>query len=141
VELNHVKTVEDVKVLGSVQEVALKIEEVINPLKISANSYEELLEILLLLQKKWVEFIDSPFVSDEKKYIFLLTEVDGEKRNEKLGITDDLYENPELAKKWFQSVRAKVHPDKCPDKSGKAFQILKDIYNVLIDNREGDADE
>ncbi|WP_052380030.1 MULTISPECIES: DnaJ domain-containing protein [unclassified Pseudoalteromonas] len=73
------------------------------------------------------------FKSDRDRILFLLLEVDGKLRNQQLGITSEMYENPEVAKKWYKSLSNKVHPDKNPNepKSAEAFDRLKDLYNKI----------
>ena len=82
---------------------------------------------------------DEYFKSDRDRIVFLLLEVDGERRNALLGITDEMYENKKLAKKWYKKTALIVHPDK---KNGNidAFNELKELYLVMTDSDEVDCD-
>lgn len=73
------------------------------------------------------------FKSDLDRILFLLLEVDGKRRNELLGITSEMYENKEAAKKWYKSLSFKIHPDKNPDdpRAAEAFDKLKGIYDKI----------
>lgn len=73
------------------------------------------------------------FKSDLDRILFLLLEVDGKRRNELLGITSEMYENKEVAKKWYKSLSFKIHPDKNPDdpRAAEAFDKLKGIYDKM----------
>ncbi|MDD9176050.1 DnaJ domain-containing protein [Aliivibrio sp. S2TY2] len=73
------------------------------------------------------------FKSDRDRILFLLLEVDGKRRNQQLGITSEMYENPEVAKKWYKTLATKVHPDKNPNepKAAEAFDKLKNLYSKI----------
>ena len=102
------------------------------PLNTNANTYEELLEVINCLKKNWVGFSDEFFVNKSKKYEYILTKLEGKKRNELLGITDQMYENQELAKKWFKNIAKYIHPDtEGIDKD--AFIVLKKLYDTMIE--------
>ncbi|HEY8034661.1 MAG TPA: hypothetical protein VIF37_03625 [Methylobacter sp.] len=135
-EIHKAESIEDLKSIGTIDEIVSQINHIVAPFKLDAESYEEILKATRLLKEKWCDFKTGPFISEEEKYIFLLTEMDGEKRSEKLGLTDQHYEDKELAKRWFRSIASKIHPDKSSNKDGKAFKALKDIYDILIDYDE-----
>ncbi|NVN47534.1 hypothetical protein HW542_12055 [Asaia spathodeae] len=71
-----------------------------------------------------------PFVSDEKKFVFYLTKLEGKQRNLFLGITDDMYKNKEKAKKWYWKISKIIRPDL--SKNSDAFNELKKLYDVMI---------
>jgi hypothetical protein len=135
-KIRYADSIEDLKTIGTIDEIVAKINHLVAPLKFEAKSYEEVLQAVYVLKEKWIDFIDGPFVSDEGKFLFLLTQMDGEKRNDLLGITDQHYEDKELARRWFKSIAGKIHPDKSSDKEGLAFKALQDLYNILTDYEE-----
>ena len=61
-----------------------------------------------------------------------MTKLEGKQRNNLLGLTDEHYENKEVAKKWYKEIANYVHPDKAGNEI--AFQELKKIYDVLIED-------
>ncbi|MCW8346026.1 DnaJ domain-containing protein [Vibrio sp. ZSDZ65] len=72
------------------------------------------------------------FKSENDRILFLLLEVDGKRRNQLLGITSEMYEDEEAAKKWYKSLSNKVHPDKNDDpRAAEAFDKLKQLYNKV----------
>lgn len=72
------------------------------------------------------------FKSENDRILFLLLEVDGKRRNQLLGITSEMYENEDAAKKWYKSLSNKVHPDKNNDpRAAEAFNKLKQLYNKV----------
>lgn len=134
-ELKEVNTIEELKVIGSVQEIITIIEEIIKPLKIQATTYEEIFGVITLLKSKWSDFIDGYFKDKQEEYIFYLTELEGKQRNKKLGITDRMYEDKTMAKKWYNSIAKKVHPDKCcsMENANNAFNVLNEIYKIMCE--------
>ena len=81
---------------------------------------------------KLLESGDGYFISEPEKYIFALTNLDGEKRAELLGISEDMYMYKNKAKQWRDSIASKIHPDKCshPD-ANKAMMKLNELYNSM----------
>ncbi|AMF95359.1 hypothetical protein AL536_18270 [Vibrio fluvialis] len=73
------------------------------------------------------------FKSQKDKLMFLLLEVDGKRRNQLLGITPDMYDDSQAAKKWYKSLSVQVHPDKNPGykDAAKAFDKLNELYNMM----------
>ena len=78
---------------------------------------------------------------DEKSfYVFCLTRVDGKKRNCVIGITDEMYENKELAKKWYHTVIKGIGHISDDDTDAKeAFLTLRSLYETMIDVEDEDA--
>ena len=140
-ELMNICTLDELKEFGTIDEIKAKIEEIISPLKISSNSFEELLEVILTLKNKWVDIIEGPFISKKEEYIFYLTELDGKNRIRKLGITDKHYEDKEIARKWYRNIAKIVHPDKNNSKNDEAFKILNELYKIMTDESGDEADE
>lgn len=50
------------------------------------------------------------FKSKQAEYLFYLTKLEGKQRNNLLGLTDEHYENKEVAKKWYKEIANYVHP-------------------------------
>ncbi|MEZ9169304.1 DnaJ domain-containing protein [Vibrio cyclitrophicus] len=73
------------------------------------------------------------FKSPKDKLMFLLLEVDGKRRNQLLGITPDMYDDNQAAKKWYKSLSLQVHPDKNPgdEDAAKAFDKLKELHTMM----------
>ena len=107
--------------------------------------YKELIEIVKLLQDKWKDFEkDDYFKNERSKYLFCLTEVDGEKRNKYIGLTDNLYHDPELAKEWYYKISKILNPNANPTNKviAEAFNNLKKLYDVIKSGfEEDDSDE
>ena len=97
-KFSNIEDISQLEVLGSKEMIRNEINELIFPLNTNANTYKELLE------KNWIGFTDEFFVNESKKYGYILTKLEGERRNELLGITDQMYENQELTKKWYKNV-------------------------------------
>jgi hypothetical protein len=140
-ELKDIKTLDELKELGTIEEIKTKVEDTISPIKISANSFEELLEVIFVLKEKWIGLVEGPFVSKEAEYIYYLTELDGKNRTKKLGITDKHYVDKDTAKKWYREIAKLVHPDKNNSNDNKAFEVLTELYKVMTDESEDEADE
>ncbi|GAB6264515.1 DnaJ domain-containing protein [Photobacterium sp. R1] len=73
------------------------------------------------------------FKSRKDKLMFLLLEVDGKRRNQLLGITPNMYDDGQAAKKWYKSLSLQVHPDKNPgdENAAKAFDKLNELYTMM----------
>jgi len=74
------------------------------------------------------------FKSKQAEYLFYLTKLEGKQRNDLLGLTDEHYENKELAKKWYRKIAHDIHPDK--GGNNEAFNTLNKIYQILIEEEE-----
>lgn len=137
-EIEKIRSTEDLRKSGSVSDWAKRIKELIHPLTIEANTYDELFEIVSCLQKNWLALIKGPFVSRQAEFVYYLCKLEGKQRNLALGITDDHYEDKEKAKKWYRELAQIVHPDKGGDAT--AFKVLKKLYNVMVDVKEDDGE-
>ncbi len=126
------KSISELIELGPVEDLVAQLEAEISPLKIEADSYEALFDAIRKLRINWVPFLEGPFLSEQKKYIYLLTKLEGKERNVALGITEKHYEDKAAAKKWFKKIANHVHPDKGGD--DKAFVIAKGLYDVMVDD-------
>ncbi|MCS4250766.1 hypothetical protein [Pseudomonas sp. BIGb0164] len=142
-EIIEAKSVDDLEKIGSVEFLRSQLDEAVAPLKVSANSYNEIFDLIKALKQKWLPFSDQVFTSERQQVIYYLVDHDGEQRNDLLGITDEMYEDPDAAKKWFrklaQTIRADINMDA---RSVKAFQVLQDIRSNLVDDEAfGGGDE
>ncbi|MDN7755140.1 hypothetical protein [Burkholderia gladioli] len=135
--LKEVECADDLQRFGSAADVRALLEAEVAPLKVTAETYEQLYEVVTVLKQKWVEFLPGPFVSEEAEFVYYLTELEGEKQLEALGITEQHFSDQKAAKKWFKSIAQKVHSDKKRG-SDEAFAKLKEIYNVLTFRGESD---
>lgn len=136
--IRNIKNIEELKNLGSIEEIITTIEELIQPIKIKATSYEELLECIQTLQCKWIDFQEDEFFkSEESKYLFCLTKVDGKKRNQVIGLTDELYDDKDKAKNWYWRIVKIIRPNvNNNDKTKSAFNELKKLYDHIIQSFE-----
>lgn len=134
-DLGQIATIDDLKKVGSIDDIINIIEDFIKPIKINATSYEELFEYTSFLQNKLKEDSeDIYFKNNRSKYLFCLTQVDGEKRNVVIGLTDDLYENKDKANEWYKKIVKIIRPDINVDEITKAaFKELKDLYDNIMD--------
>ncbi|MEG1132156.1 MAG: hypothetical protein RSD77_07550 [Romboutsia sp.] len=137
-KIKNIATIEDLKKLGSIEVIIEIIEEIIKPIKIKATSYEDLFEYIKVLQHNWIDFgADEFFKSEESKYLFCLTQVDGKKRNAVIGLTDDLYDDKSLAKKWYRNIAKIIRSDiKTDDKTKNAFNELHKLYKTIMSSFE-----
>lgn len=128
-------SVHDLEKIGNLDFLLSELEEAVAPLKVNANSYADFLALLEILKEKWLPFSEQVFTSERQQVIYYLIEHDGKKRNDLLGITDEMYENPDAAKKWFRRLVKIIRPDINTDsRSAQAFQALHDIRSNLVDD-------
>lgn len=137
-ELEKIRSIEELRETGNIPDLVKQIEKVISPLTIEADTYDELFNVVICLQKNWLPFSKGPFISKQAELIYYLTELEGKQRNRAMGITDEHYEDTTIAKKWYKEVSQLVHPDKGGDAT--AFNVLRKIYEVMVDVKE-DEDE
>ncbi|WP_394887031.1 hypothetical protein [Clostridium butyricum] len=139
-EIENVKTIDELKKVGSIDSIINIIEDVIKPIKIRAKSYEELFEYTQFLQQKYKEASEEIFFKNERdKYLFCLTQVDGEKRNKVIGLTDELYDNKDLAVSWHRKIVKVLRQDINDDELTKeAFNELEKLYRNIMECFEED---
>jgi len=137
-QLKNVMSVDDLRELGSVGEIKEELEKEISPLKIDANSYEDIFEIILELRRNWVPFIRGPFISKQLEYAYYLTKLEGKQRTLALGIDDRHYKDKDVARRWYKKIANIVHPDKGGE--NLAFTELRKLYDVMIED-DGTGDE
>lgn len=73
--------------------------------------------------------MDSPFISKGHEYNFYLTKLEGQQRNKLLNITDHHYDNPKLAKQWYDTILHHI----TPLKDINAQNILLKLYKILVE--------
>ncbi|QXG47477.1 hypothetical protein [Pseudomonas viridiflava] len=137
-KISEIRSIENLEALGPVAEVRQKLEEIVSPLKVEANSYQDLFSVVQTLQKKWVDFVPGPFVNRKAEVVFYLTRLDGEVRNRLLGLTEEHFRDPKLARKWHHSMRALAHSDR-EGGNDDAYIALEKIWSIV--NYAGDEDE
>ena len=134
-KIENIKSIEDLENSGSITDWIVYLRNLIKPLTIEEiETYTELFEIVRAIQKNWLPVIDGPFISKQAEIIYYLTELDGKKRAEKLGLNDEHYNDKAKAKIWYQKLSNLVHPDKGGNK--EAFSTLKKIYDTITDVEE-----
>src|SRR5690554_6823149 len=101
-ELYEVSSVGELKKLGELSELIIRLEKIVFPLKVPADSYEELLAVISTLKENWLPFKKGYFVSKRAEYIYYLLEHEGERREKLLGIDDEIYSDKKVAKKWYK---------------------------------------
>jgi len=78
---------------------------------------------------------DKYFKSIKHRYIFALTELDGEIRAKILGITKELYNDKKKAKKWRDKLTVLLHPDVCNiEGAEKAMAKINELYERMIED-------
>ncbi len=130
--LNDLKKAENANELheyGELEEVVKAIKK--DPCMCSREitSWDEAFSALTELKK-----FDCIFVSDNAKYVFALSCLEGKTRNHFIALTDDLYDDKEKAEKWYKALSKKVHPDQNPDNqelAQKAFSKLQELYSRI----------
>jgi len=133
-EIENIQSIEDLSDSGNISDLVKEIKTLISPLTIEVNTYDELFKIVMCLQKNWLPLIKGPFISRQAEVVYYLSKLEGKQRNLALGISDDLYDDPEKAKKWFRELAQLVHPDK--GGTATAFKVLKKLYDVMVDVKE-----
>lgn len=133
-----VPNADSLEALGTVAQLRQDLQKIVSPLKVEAETYDDLFEVVQMLKEKWVDAIPGPFVSRRAEAIFYLTKLDGEIRNQLLGLTDQHFVDPALARSWYRSLRQLVHSGR-PGGSHEAFIALQKLYSII--SFEGDEDE
>lgn len=133
-DLKSVTNIESLKKLGTISDIVKKLNEIVAPLTIEATTYGELYKVFQCLWEKWSDFRKGPFIDESAEYTFYLTMLDGKQRNKMLGITDEMYDSPELAKEWYRKIAKLVHPDTGVYKADQAFIVLQELYKVMTDD-------
>ncbi|RQM49325.1 hypothetical protein EHZ19_06700 [Paraburkholderia bannensis] len=128
--LFEAKKVEDLERLGSQADLCTALNEVYHPFELSADTYEKLFSAVEAVRSSLRNLNSYPFVSRQAAVVYNLTELEGAKRNERLGVTDAMYDDKALARRWYKSIAQLVHSDKVGGDSGP-MQSLKKLYEKI----------
>lgn len=135
-KISDINSLDDIQEYEKTSNLRQDIQKLVSPLKMEVSTDEDLLSVIQILKKKWVDLLERAFVSEQQELIFYLTKLEGKQRNKALGITDEHYENKDLAKKWKKSLAQKVASDK--GGCDQAMTVLLKIYDALVDDFEDD---
>ncbi|MGL6104621.1 hypothetical protein [Romboutsia sp.] len=111
----NVTSVEELKTLGKFRDITWEIKQDLDEMaNISGRNWKVLYDKIV----KFREFTrlvtvqqqdtDSYFTSKANEYIFYLTELDGEIRMKKLGITKSHFTNKKKSKKWRDKISKQI---------------------------------
>jgi len=129
-EIINSKTVAELKKIGSEAEICAILNRIYYPFELSANTYQKILAALHAIHSSLTKLKHYPFVNRQAELAFCLTELDGKERNTRLGITDKMYADKELARKWYKSIAQFVHSDKIGG-DRRPIQELQKIYESI----------
>lgn len=132
-----IKNIDDLQQLGSSLEVINSlIEDITILLKSHANDENQLIEDIKILKSLSVssnQVNEDFFCSEDKKYIFYLTQLNGKERQKLLKATPLHYKRKDLAKEWKRNIIAFIHEDKSKHPLAKeACQELEKMYQEMI---------
>lgn len=155
-----VKNAEELKQLGKFNEVRAEIKKFGGKtIRVSGRSWDELFTSIQSFQKVLQELnlsecknvVDEVrvssssentneivsdndyFTNQASEYIFYLTQLDGEARMSKLGITSTHFSSQQKARKWRDKISKVIHPDVCKHvHASGAMAQLNDLYNQMV---------
>jgi len=139
------KSVEELKKYGKLSDIREMISNILgDDIKVKANTWENLYSSILNL-KKLSQYIptsgdickssskDLYFRGDAEKFIFILLELDGKIRLDKLGINKMHYSRKDIADKWRNEISKVIHPDICMHpQASDAMAELNEMYKEMI---------
>lgn len=128
--LLEAKKVEDLRRLGSEADLCKALNEVYRPFELSADTYEKLFAAVEAIRSSLLNLKSYPFVSRQAEAVYSLTELEGKQRNDRLGITEAMYDDKPLARHWYRSIAQLVHSDKVDGDRGP-YQLLKKLYEKI----------
>ena len=144
----NVQNVDELKSLGKFRDVKQEIKKDIGDnIKITGRSWKDLYKNISNFSKLVDKIYNcnisnkentnknttSYFTSKSNEYIFYLTELDGEIRMKKLGITKSLFTNKKDAKLWRDKISKEIHPDiNNHPKSALAMAKLNEMYSSMV---------
>jgi hypothetical protein len=124
------KRVEDLERIGSQAYLCEVLNEVYHPFELSADNYEKLFSAVEALRSSLGNLNSYPFVSYQASVVYNLTELEGVKRNKRLGVTEDMYKDKAAAKRWYKSLVQLVHSDKVGG-DRRPMQSLNKLYEKI----------
>ncbi|AMM81533.1 hypothetical protein KNO35_02565 [Pasteurella multocida] len=128
--LKDIQSLEELKNISTVQEISSIINSLIPNMMLVNNTYEDLWKTIECLKNNFSTFRNSYFISEQAKYIYILTRLEGKSKTKELNISDSMYRNKNMAKEWRNNIVKYVHPDK--GGSDEAFQELEKLYRTMI---------
>ncbi len=141
----NVNSLEELKSIGKLTQVRKIIKEQLGEnIKVSGRSWQNLYDNIIefrsvinsldtSIPEKPKKNSESYFTSQSNEYIFYLTELDGQIRMKKLGVTQKLFTNEKSAKNWRDKISKQIHPDICHHpKSEDAMSRLNQMYASMV---------
>ena len=131
---NELKSIEEIKhsfkTQGGFKAAVSFVKKLIG---VEKDSFKNWIGLFKLYQKNFTS--DDFFISDEAKLIFALTQLDGEKRAEILGIKKEMYSSLKQSKQWYRQLASKLHSDRCSHiLADEAISELNNIYERMKKN-------
>lgn len=124
------KKFEDLECLGREVELQNLLNEVFQPFVLSVDTYEQIFAAVEAIRSSLSYLKSYPFVSRQAQAVYALTELDGVKRNECLGVTEEIYKDKALARQWYKSWAQLIHSDKIGG-DPVPMQLLKKLYEKI----------
>lgn len=130
-QLIRTETEDELKNIGTVEEIRRCIEQEIEPFRVETNAYAEICKAINFLKQNWNRFQNEKYFQNENaKYIFALIHMEGEERNKIIELTDDLYDDQIKENAWKKKIIKKIHPDNNPDKVQDAEEALNRFKQI-----------
>lgn len=128
--LFEAKKVEDLEELGSQHELRKALNEVYRPFELSADTYEQIFAAVEAIRSSLLDLKSYPFVNRQAQAVYNLTELEGKKRNHQLGVTDEMFKDKAVARRWYKSWAQVIHSDKIGG-DPSPMQLLKRLYEKI----------
>ena len=111
--------------ISLLQDIEKKIDE-------KSENIKDTITLVQFLKVLFSEDNTTFFISEDSKYIFFLTQIEGTSQREALKITRKLYSNADEAKKWRNDILQYIHPDRSNHPLAKqACQKLEELYGDM----------
>lgn len=124
----------ELKKLGKFNDVRKALQQRLgNRLKFSGRGWKDLWEAMTLIRTLGaMNQNDAYFTSDVTRYIYALTELDGEYRLKELGVQKEHYFNKDKARRWRDAIIKKIAPDVCAHPHASAASAkLHELYQEI----------
>ena len=132
----NVKSVDELKKLGTLQGVTKQVEEdckgIIN---VKLDNWDSLFESIQLIKSviKQMDEREKRFTSKGSEYIFYLTELEGKERKDKLQVRSRLYANRRMAEQWKNKIEQEIISEELDSfVVQKAISVLNQLYLDMI---------